>query len=257
MEWVLRRERRVGLKGGAHRYVAMCDVLGFASLIRDPSMTLEQLATLYQKLLDDAAGLLKYDVFSIYSDKPPRHEAKCIEHVVFSDTLLLWADALPNPPDPDEFTRVSMFFECLGALIATSLQTRMPLRIGVAYGECYIDRERDVYLGAPIVDAYETEKAQEWIGGACHVTCETAPHFATIVALGHVVEYKIPLKPSSEVTRLDKAIDWRANLDAQHIAAMLGRKIDELHRGPTVKQTVKQKWDNTRVFLESLSSAID
>jgi len=133
-----------------------------------------------------------------------------LHHAVFSDTILVWSGvAGHNDRDPGFG---STFFMHLARLFGEAIQRDLPLRMGVAFGECCIHQSRGIYVGQPMVDAYLTEQAQDWVSAACHPSCESAPHFANLRLLarkqaGPLVEYEIPCKPMSG-QRLNLALDW-------------------------------------------------
>jgi hypothetical protein len=110
---------------------------------------------------------------------------------------LIWHKSTPEnlSKDPGE-----IFFKSLGSIIAASIMHDLPLRLGVAYGECYIHKKFNVYIGKPIIDAYQLSEAQDWIGGAIHNTCINLPITKSII------DYIVPLKEECEVKKycLDK-----------------------------------------------------
>lgn len=160
--------------------------------------------------------------------------------MVFSDTILFWSNA-------DEWS-VQVLFEHVAALITKSLALMLPLRVGIAFGECEIDTDRGIYIGPAIVDAYQTEVAQLWIGGACHPSCEIDPLFRyyIIEELGLVVEYTVPTRSNA---KLGMALNW-VNYGSNRVSAANLRKY--LHEGRTRAMSVdgQLKWDNAAIFFE-------
>jgi len=63
-----------------------------------------------------------------------------------------------------------MFGQCLAQLIAGAYLSEIPLRMGVAFGETFVDPERNIIIGKPVGEAFLLEKAQEWVGGAFHAS---------------------------------------------------------------------------------------
>jgi hypothetical protein len=46
------------------------------------------------------------------------------------------------------------------------LRKQSEVRGGISFGEAYIDEEESVFVGKPIVEAYQLEKSQQWAGVA-------------------------------------------------------------------------------------------
>jgi hypothetical protein len=172
----------------AYRYVAICDILGFSALVANSA--LDELAERFTRLL----AAFRDSVHMSSSIFPALGEdSDLVRAVIFSDTVLLYS--LPVNPDAAiiDIGIVSCFFDACANLIAVSLIHNMPLRVGIAFGDTYISPADRVYLGQPIVAAYETEQFQDWIGGACHVSCENAPFFERACSEWHnLIRYDVP-----------------------------------------------------------------
>jgi hypothetical protein len=62
-------------------------------------------------------------------------------------------------------------------------------------------------MGQPIIDAYNTERSQRWIGASLHHSVLDHPSLGErILRLEEVVEYKIPVKSSQPALRF--AVHW-------------------------------------------------
>lgn len=97
-------------------------------------------------------------------------------------------------------------FDGIAALMAYSAECELPFRVGVAFGECFIDQETNRYLGQPIIDAYLVEQNQQWFGGACHPNCDEAPFIQAVEKNALILPYEVPVK--MEDLSLHKAIEW-------------------------------------------------
>ena len=219
----------------------MCDVLGFKELLA--STNLESIWRLYRDLISTVAvdtssgrsGLLNTDDVEDY---PVTWET---QRAVFSDTLLLWSRPV------DEYHSAAPFFRGLALLIGNALTTQTPLRVGIAYGECILDLDHDIYLGKPIADAYLTESAQEWIGAACHESCLAASDFDRLVEIGHIVEADIPVKAEHLAGRLGFTLGW-PRYKEHKLEDM--RALFKLGAEAAPSEVAKAKWGNTRRFFE-------
>jgi hypothetical protein len=181
------------------RYVAMCDVLGFSHLVE--TNALELVRDGYAEIVGEALRSSRLTSQTILPDGSVKESSMLtVGTAVFSDTLIAWS--LPNPSS--DLTLVSSyFFSFVGQLILGGLRRtrgglRFPIRAGIAYGPVCIVPESQIYIGKPIIDAYRTEQAQEWIGAACHPSCRAAPDFYSVLpedpdADRFVSEYPVPL----------------------------------------------------------------
>ena len=181
----------------ANRYVAMCDILGFKNLIKVKTV---------DKIHYDYSGLLLgFNTFCLNGRVQIKNEVvNCIfENSIFSDTLLTWVNE-------EQGSMIhQLFFISLCKLIAISIAMRMPIRIGVAYGECCIDKENQIYVGRPIVDAFNTEQSQSWIGGAFHKSCLKGPDFLDYSQkLDWLINYEIPLKNQALTIPCNLGLNW-------------------------------------------------
>lgn len=199
-------------QGHGYRYVAMCDVLGFSNLSRGRS--LDDLVQMYQALLARFSNDRSWSKFVIAQGKETLLIPNLVSGTVFSDTLLLWVDADRGSSQLDA---IQQFFGCLCRLISGACSMKIPLRVGVAYGECYMDTRQGIYVGPPIVYAHEVEEAQVWVGGACHETCEGAPFFFAMEDSGFVCEHDIEVKSGCSIGNLRRAIDWADCCDSEGI----------------------------------------
>ena len=174
-------------------FVALYDVLGFTSRMRLKG--LDQVRVGYRKLTRtklDVAGLVP--VFSGLGGQYRR-----LASTIFSDTVLLWCD--------DNWEAVQTLITGAANLIATAVDMGWPLRGGLAYGDCVLDRQSRTFIGEPIIDAYEAEQSQLWIGAALTRSLTNHPLLGErIRALEDVVQYRVPTKESN--APLDYAVHW-------------------------------------------------
>lgn len=192
------------------RFVAFCDVLGFRNLVMTQELT--QLGRTYAEILRHVKGArISFKTYpSPTPGVPERYKAGT---VVFSDSILVWSDPIPATEPGAE----QLYFSYLGALFGFALHGGLALRVGVAYGDCIVDPEFGLYVGRPIVDAYETEQLQDWVGIACHASCFESPHGKYLCMrgasngwqVGPLIEYDIPIKPGRSVDKpVRHSTDW-------------------------------------------------
>ncbi len=218
------------------RYIAMCDILGFKEFIKETKLrdAVDKIKYFREQAIEKASESKTYE----FSSNDQKVRIYKIPWAMFSDTLLMWVEADAN--NPDDIISVHLFFDCIGALIAYSTQHELPFRVGVSYGECYVDQNTNIYMGQPIIDAHLTEQNQQWIGGACHASCIGAPFFETVTRNVLVIPYEIPRKDIEKDLKM--AIEWvswaEVNMDDY-----LKNEITKASR-----QDIKIKYMNTMNF---------
>ncbi len=234
----------------------MCDVLGFRGIVR--RTPLNALAEQYGLLIKDIKKPLRNRWLQ---EKPSGREILHKHDVrlfVFSDTLLLWTG--PMHTENSTYTRTRglertfAFFRSVTLLIGIGLRHGFPLRIGIAFGPAYADRQSQRFLGQAIIDAYDTEELQDWIGIACHRSCDAnpamrllgsapavGPHVITLDDL--LIRHEIPSKSRSKTQAW--TVDWPPYCP------------EETHRilqdalGRTTEIDERRKWKNTLEYFES------
>lgn len=214
--------------------VAMCDVLGFTKLVA--TATLDEIHRRYLALVAD---LGPHPLFRIRTGS---HEREVVlNRVVFSDTILFWAPA---------GDAIELLPHVVAQIMGQSMSS-MPLRAGLAFGECVIDPANELYIGQPIIDAYHTEQAQEWIGGAFHPSCWRHPGLRDLLGKGYersAVKYAVPVKagrPAGGV-QLEYALNWPA-LAGPDFSVDALTDLEGL-----AAAAAKIKWQNARRFYEAV-----
>src|SRR5215475_13419018 len=215
-------------------FVAMCDVLGFSQLVGTTS--LEMVHQQYRSLLDDVGP-------NIFRSSPQTSQRiYLVEHVVISDTILFWAPA-------DGQIEILPGLLCI---LMRQLMGSMPLRVGIAFGDCVIDPQEHIYIGQPIIDAYLTEQAQEWVGGAYHRSCWSAPRFPEFATeWAQIVKYPVPVKISGAVKCYQLSLEYAVNWTLFTGPDVLTTIADQERRAP---EAAKMKWRNARTFYEIVSA---
>ncbi len=140
--------------------IAVCDILGFSALVeRTPlDVLVDNRLSWFRKALSHSIHKNEFP-----STAPPTPELNKHEHlgvVWFSDTVLLYTKS-----DTDDAIR-ELLLAVGWLLFETVLDGNTKIRGGIAYGEAYIDQENSIYVGKPIVEAYNLERVQQWAGAA-------------------------------------------------------------------------------------------
>jgi len=212
--------------------IAMCDVLGFRNLV-----STHPLEAVYEKCLKLRTQVRSTENVVGFSPGIPQ-PLPVVDGIVFSDTVLFWAPATGAM----EILPINL------CLLAALTLGSTPIRIGFAFGHCVIDSDNDIYIGRPIVDAYETEKRQEWVGGAFHPSCWTLSGFLQRLVDQHtVVEYPVPLKHDDGGAQLTHALNWAMMADLATSNSTLATLALQEQKAPTKD---KVKWQRARAFYE-------
>lgn len=222
-----------------NRYVAVCDVLGFKRLIETKSLS--ELVQKYLGLLEVVPSAGAYEVIRTKPGAQVEHSEHQIPYAVFSDTIVLWVD------DPaTDWIRTHFFFQAVAGLLAYGIELDLPLRAGIAYGECAMESSRNLFVGRPIVCAHQLEGLQEWSGGACHDSCVDAPFFNQLRQSGLIVDYPVPVKSGEGPTL---ALNWCGHISEEFdTASWMAAKIAATRNG------VRTKYENSLRFYRVCAS---
>jgi hypothetical protein len=179
--------------------------------------------------------------------------------VMFSDTILLYSHPLPTGGNNSrEWVRqeyIDTFLRWCSLLQALSLIAELPMRGGVALGECALAPSRGRLVGQPIVDAYLLSEAQDWIGVALHESC--IPHLMRYEPsyAGMTVHTKIPLKNQTSA-KDGWTLDWPRilpnrvavddQLSQQLLQETLSKQVEENHGSRHA-----ERWLRTWEYFES------
>lgn len=176
-------------------FIGMFDVLGFKNIVK-AEKDLTNLISHYQKLLH-----LKMEAATIPVISPDRLRLEQIGNTVFSDTILFWCDN--DSESLDSFLIASAY------LIAVAMDSSWPLRGGIAYGNAVMSKRERIFVGQPVIDAYEMELCQQWIGAAFHPTCFDHSIFSKIV-MKHdaIINYPVPTGKKKDRIKSEYAVHW-------------------------------------------------
>jgi hypothetical protein len=230
-----------------NRLVAVSDILGFSRLVEKRSPE-----DVVRESIDWARRCLYHALFQkgFPSEPPPFSVFRShpqVGAVWFSDTVLLYTRT-DSDADAQFLVRACSWF-----LFETIVVAKARMRLGIAYGPLLADEENSVHVGLSIVHASDTEKAQEWSGGALHPTAET--RLQTVMSSLPVITYPVPLKQrpaKQELRTLSKAIDWPSEIHesltfAWSPAGPDAPKEEREHAGDVVS-----KFENTKAFHEKV-----
>ena len=228
--------------------VAMCDILGFTVLVQNSPLNhvVETSLGWFSKALHHSMHKGEFP-----EQTPSLEELQSHTHLGlawFSDTILMY-----TLEDTNEC--IQALTSTLGWLLfETMLDPETRLRCGVSYGEAHIDAHNSIYIGQPLIEAYQLEDSQAWSGGA--LTAAAVHRLPEEARSGKFVDwfvtpYQVPLKKGKTVQTL--AIDWTIGSHPGGFQLHWSDRSEE----PTSKEWEEQrqvceKWRNTRSFHDSV-----
>jgi len=189
----------------SNRTVGFIDVFAFKTILNSPKWSLEKIGSVFSNAIDVAEQIYKEDrLFD-------RRMQPSIKHN-FSDSIIVYSH------DDSEHGSLTVI-KYIHRIFQMLLWHQLPVRAAVAFGEAYIDEQKNIHIGkSSFTRAYEIEQAQEWIGGAIDISVENRfPELFLNGKLPEVIQYPIPFKDSPEVRTLGVsdirfAINWLHNI---------------------------------------------
>lgn len=134
-------QNQVDLEGYSVRWVSYIDLLGFTDLIKTRDWF--EVSTQYDKAIEHCTRDLGFQ---------PK-----IEKTWFSDTFLLYS--LDNTAS--SFTAIEATNRWF---IYWLIYFGIPVRGAMAYGDFYADKEKNIFFGPALIEAYRYGENQDWIG---------------------------------------------------------------------------------------------
>lgn len=136
-------EKHITMYKYKNRWISYFDLLGFQKLVEKTDLSL--IIQDYEKILDDLEL------------KTSEKKKFGIDYSWFSDTFLIFAkdDSLESFTLIEQASR--LFFQRL-------ISRNIPLRGALTVGELYTQKDKNIFLGKGIIDAYKYGEGQNWIG---------------------------------------------------------------------------------------------
>jgi hypothetical protein len=226
-------------------FVGVFDILGFSNLVRNSK--LEEVANLYVKvkkyfedMLCDINLLCNREIVKFYN---------------FSDTFLIHT----HKKDDINFQALLVACDALFLGVNEAAQNNnIAIRGAINSGE--IISVEGVLIGRPIIEAFEKEKQQEWIGCWIGVDCFNEDQFKEYICDKSIVEYSIPLKYG--ILKNCYAFNWVKsiankykveNKDFNFGPEKIMGEINFLKFEPE-RGDVKRKYNNTIAFVEEVTT---
>ena len=165
----------------------------------------------------------------------PKDKPFCISFA-FSDSIILISH---DESSSSALALLVFALRAMQSLIALSF----PVRAAVAFGNMFTDLQSAVFLGRPLIRAYDLEKCQDWIGGVLDDTVnEVLPQLSEPEAEGNLLDalfprYTVPLKAGA--VRPYRTFNWRWNLVVEDGTRSLFRDTSEWKDRRKVSNTLE------------------
>jgi hypothetical protein len=228
------------------RTIAICDILGFRKLVADNALS---------DVVQNALGFFRKTLHhSIHQndfpeDPPPLKQLKNKSRVGiawFSDTVLFYSLG-----DTDEDCR-RVIESTAWLLFETMSYPYTRVRAAVSYGNMLVDDENGLFVGYPIIEAYDLLVLQNWSGGALAPTAEgrIPPHILSEEPLHwYLTDYPVPLKHvHPKFTNVHLAIDWTRGTHTFQPFRWSKQSAEPSTEDWTRSPDIVAKWINTRDF---------
>ena len=155
--------------------IAIVDILGFEAFI-----TSLPLIKVYNKMKDLLKSLKKAIVegkIEVVGYQTEKRNLTDLPYLVYSDSVLIYREInKSNHPDlsPEDDALGEMLLG-LEEIFKMAFKQNLWLRAGIAYGDAINQigpkGRNNILIGQPIIDAYKTERVQNWMGCAFHQSC--------------------------------------------------------------------------------------
>ncbi len=167
-------------------FVGLLDILGYSDIVKN-SEALESVWKTYSEI-KSSASFIKANLESLL-------EREIINVDTFSDTFLLYTSDYSNKGQKDIDELFNAMLGVCDALFHSANSNGIPIRGAITAGEIIIDK--GIHIGKPIVDAYEMEQNQDWIG--CWISDDAIARISKELIERHmngnlILKYEIPFK---------------------------------------------------------------
>lgn len=164
-----------------------------------------------------------------------------ISHAWFSDSFIIYSSRLLLRSIA-EIELVSRWF------MFHLLSRKIPVRGALACEKLYADKEKNLYLGEALLEAYEYAENQNWIGLVlCPSSLKYFKYFP-VRERSHYVEYKIPFKKSMKIKTPMACFlgNWIRKPDGENLLLKYLKEMESVQK----EKTIALKYKRTIHFIE-------
>ena len=136
-----------------NRFVAYLDILGFKDRV---------MRNTHEEIYEDLNCLLDTKEVFLINEQVSMPDDPSVFMATFSDSIIVCSK-------DDTIFSFDHFLSQLRLLFHGAIRKdRIPLKGCIAHGKISIDKERQIYFGQPIIDAYLLEEEINYMGIICH-----------------------------------------------------------------------------------------
>jgi hypothetical protein len=191
--------------------VAVLDILGFREILRT-----EGPQEIFDRLMSVLPGAIANAEAMSVTESGQQHRP---DASAFSDTVIFYRSEVSKSGRIPAAHCIKVVAMATGEVIKWGLRQERPVlfRGAIAWGECLIDFGTiNSHLGKPIVEAYDFEHAQEWVGAAL------APSAAALIGDARdpkkwdaFLPWQVPFREGCKLPPVEIAINWLHNMGAR------------------------------------------
>jgi hypothetical protein len=238
--------------GEQTRYVAFFDILGFKAAV--------------EHNLDEAWGALEdvrvsvEETLTLFRRTP--HDTIILPNSVrttatnFSDSILIFTQH-------DEPQDLHSILVSSAALFAKSLTRCVPLRGGISYGKFYLNFDKNLFCGMPLITASRIAESAQWSGVVVDDLVAGRHQVSPLTSAGEpvIINWSVPTKQSGGTGKEDhQLLNWpliyKRNFNAEFpISGKLWSKPFERLFGGSYQnwpKDVQAKYDNTVELVNAI-----
>jgi len=228
-------------------FIGLFDILGYKNIVNREDIM--EIFRVHNFLLNETEDSFRHidGVYTIGRGPGP-HDKRITVHS-YSDTIVFYSTDISNEPTR-EVDRV--FLETLVAcefLYMAANASKLPLRGAITVGNL-IDH-KNILVSKEMVEAYEMEKKQDWIG--CWINSRCFEHiskdaFIENVEAKSIIEYDIPIKKG--IYERGYVYNWARNYVLEECPFLKYMEAD------LDRDDIKIKYDNTAKFIKYIKDSI-
>lgn len=215
------------------RYVCFIDIMGFKDLVARQSHA--KVFNLMSRL-SDAKELLH----SVLNNDSKSKSKNLLYTTTFSDSIIIFSK--DNSDDSEIAMMISMSY-----LFEKAMSNGIPLKGALSFGRMSVDKEKQIFFGQPLIDAYLLQEDLFYYGIVIHNSAEQK-----LTRLSDESYFKDLLTPLKSGNIYHYNLNWFAYLTEEDksnkVLEKAFKKVTKKHRGLTSGRPRKYLDNTLQVF---------
>jgi len=220
-----------------NRFVAFFDILGFKDRI---------MRSTHEEIYKDLTDLnLLFSEIEYFTNNETN--ISDVHIVNFSDSIVFFSKS-------DSILDFNTFIYTIAYAFKKILEKNIPVKAGVAYGKSSVDKQKNIFFGQPIIDAFNMEEDLNYLGIVCHHSIDnyiSKLNNNPIMGIGLHIDYLLhsgltPLK-SGKIQHTN--INWFSS----YLDNLSYKKVEEILESLklTMSGSPRRYIDNTYEFISN------